>query len=244
MTEFKERGKTIVIVTHDLGTVQRWCDLAAWMDAGRIRAVGHPDHIASLYRQEVARAELRQAGPAKTVRLSPSGGVIPEPGQAVPEHGPKVDPDRRWGNYKLELEAVRLLDAQGQPTSVVDPEEPLDVCFDFRCKEPMEDVGFGIGIFREDGSQVFGTNSFVDGVALPKPLPATGTLRFRIQRLGLLDGNYALDVAAHSQSGVDYDFQRRLYSFSVRARLRDTGQFRPQHAWVLDAVPERKSATG
>ncbi|HEX8536303.1 MAG TPA: ABC transporter ATP-binding protein, partial [Cystobacter sp.] len=37
MTEFRNAGKTIVIVTHDLGTLERWCDLAAWIDGGRIR---------------------------------------------------------------------------------------------------------------------------------------------------------------------------------------------------------------
>ena len=34
MEEFQKRGKTILLVTHDLGTLQRRCDLAAWLDAG------------------------------------------------------------------------------------------------------------------------------------------------------------------------------------------------------------------
>src|SRR5215831_4473182 len=38
MEEFKKSGKTMVLVTHDLGTVERWCDEAAWIDGGKIGA--------------------------------------------------------------------------------------------------------------------------------------------------------------------------------------------------------------
>jgi lipopolysaccharide transport system ATP-binding protein len=239
MTEFKQRGKTIVYVTHDLNAVQRWCDLAAWVDGGTIRAMGDPDYVTNLYRQEVARSELKQdAAPVsviEAVRASP----------VAPSFGPKVEPERRWGNYKVELEGVRLLDAAGQPATVLDPESSLDLCFDFRAKEPVEDVTFSLGIYREDGAQVFGTTSALEKVPLPKPLPEQGTLRFRISRLGLLDGNYHLDVAAHSRDGVDYDFHKRLYSFSVRAKMRDLGMFRPPHEWVLEQAPASKEkATG
>ena len=250
MTEFKERGKTIVYVTHDLGTVQRWCDLAAWVDGGTIRAVGPPDYVISLYRQEVARAELlqnAQAQAAQTTSVQVPAASTPESlAAAQPSFGPKVSADRRWGNFKMELEGVRLLDAQGQPVTVLDAEDALDVCIDFRAKEALGDVSFSLGFFREDGSKVYGTTSGLEHVELPKPLPESGTLRFRVSRLGLLDGNYSLDVAVQTKDGVDYDVHKRLYSFSVRAKLRDSGQVRPSHTWVLEpaASPVVQKATG
>ena len=33
--EFRRRGKTILLVTHSLGLVERFCDEALWLDAGR-----------------------------------------------------------------------------------------------------------------------------------------------------------------------------------------------------------------
>src|SRR5215831_1982031 len=57
MSEFKKSGKTIVLVTHDLNTVQTWCDQAVWIDAGRIRAVGIPSEVVTKYRDAVALAE-------------------------------------------------------------------------------------------------------------------------------------------------------------------------------------------
>jgi len=42
MDEFRRAGKTILLVTHDLGTLQARCDEAAWLDAGVLKAYGDP----------------------------------------------------------------------------------------------------------------------------------------------------------------------------------------------------------
>lgn len=45
----KKEGKTVVFVTHDMGSVQDFCDRALLLDAGKIRSIGTPTDIASLY---------------------------------------------------------------------------------------------------------------------------------------------------------------------------------------------------
>ena len=40
MEEFRRAGKTILLVTHDMGTLQRRCDLAAWLDGGTLDGLG------------------------------------------------------------------------------------------------------------------------------------------------------------------------------------------------------------
>jgi ABC-type polysaccharide/polyol phosphate transport system ATPase subunit len=49
MNEFKARGKTILLVTHDLATVESWCHQALWLDKGEIRAIGNPREVIDLY---------------------------------------------------------------------------------------------------------------------------------------------------------------------------------------------------
>ena len=44
---------TIVIVSHGLGKMAQFCDRIAWMDQGRVMAVGQPDEMATLYREHV-----------------------------------------------------------------------------------------------------------------------------------------------------------------------------------------------
>src|SRR5207244_1022293 len=89
MNEFKDCGKTIVLVTHDLGTVQRWCDLAAWVDGGRIRMVAEPHRVVAEYRQAVALAEAQGLQFMPPALLADAG--LPTPAPLVkPTVGPIV----------------------------------------------------------------------------------------------------------------------------------------------------------
>lgn len=50
--EFKEAGKTIVVVTHSLGQVRELCDQAAWLDHGRLLDAGETNEIVARYAEE------------------------------------------------------------------------------------------------------------------------------------------------------------------------------------------------
>ncbi|MGZ3460292.1 MAG: ABC transporter ATP-binding protein, partial [Archangium sp.] len=204
MTEFKEKGKTIVLVTHDLGTVERWCDMAAWIDAGRIRRVGTPAEVALEYREAVALAE-EQSMVMRPPALSADGAALPEVQHPKPLSGPEPSAQTRWGSYEVELSQVHLLGADGSPVETLDTEAPLEVCIDFQNLRQLSDVCFGVALFNAEGLKVYGTNTHLEGVALPSPLPASGSLRLTLERLGLIAGQYTLDVSAHSRDGREYD---------------------------------------
>src|SRR5262249_22800860 len=58
MEEFRKSGKTILLVTHDLTTLQRRCDQAAWLDSGKLEASGSPAEVVAAYRAAVAESEM------------------------------------------------------------------------------------------------------------------------------------------------------------------------------------------
>ena len=55
MQEFKERGKTMFLVTHDMGAVLRTCERTIWIDRGDLRADGPSEEVVQLY-QEAGQA--------------------------------------------------------------------------------------------------------------------------------------------------------------------------------------------
>ena len=66
--EFKRRGKTILLVTHSLGLVERFCDEALWLDAGRMKGIGRSQaHRRRLHHRRRASAKNSElaAGDAK-----------------------------------------------------------------------------------------------------------------------------------------------------------------------------------
>src|SRR5215213_4453897 len=76
--EFKRRGKTILLVTHSLGLVERFCDEAVWLDNGKKKAEGDPQRVIGSYVTDVARQEERflVAGDEKARRGAAAAGRL------------------------------------------------------------------------------------------------------------------------------------------------------------------------
>src|ERR1700687_862012 len=140
MNEFKSRGKTIVLVTHDLNTVRTWCDLAAWIDGGLVRSVGNPKDIVEQYKQAVDLGEAQPASPPQASAPARAGLGSPEPRTS------EVETQRSDANGRmaLELKSVELIDQRGREATVLDPNDSLEVIVDFEASEDLADVGFSI----------------------------------------------------------------------------------------------------
>ena len=52
MKELKKQGKTMVFVTHSLGTVKDFCNRAVWLNNGVIKMDGNPDEVIDAYIKE------------------------------------------------------------------------------------------------------------------------------------------------------------------------------------------------
>lgn len=55
MSRFKDMGKTLVLVSHDFATVEKFCDTALWLDHGRILRSGNAPDVVAAYRDDVTR---------------------------------------------------------------------------------------------------------------------------------------------------------------------------------------------
>lgn len=84
--EFKRRGKTILLVTHSLSMVERFCDTAVWLDGGRKRLVGDPRRVVQMYRSDVEQAEDEQLA-AENARARGGAAVSPAEPPGEPDDG-------------------------------------------------------------------------------------------------------------------------------------------------------------
>ncbi|MCY1079618.1 ABC transporter ATP-binding protein [Archangium lansingense] len=226
MMEFKRQGKTIVLVTHDLETVKRWCDVAAWIDGGRIRRVGAPAEVAEEYRKAVAIAE------AQSVVFTPpalSEGGLPQ----VPEEKAEV-PQAESAPVGL---SVSLRDPSGEELRTLSPEQPVEVQIDYTAREGVEGAEFEVALEKGDGTFLYRTSTRIDAVHLPKPLPSQGRLRLQSGRLGLLGGEYVLAVRVKVAGATSQAASAARCRFKVVSEREDAGLFRPPHQWVVEAVP-------
>jgi ABC-type polysaccharide/polyol phosphate transport system ATPase subunit len=217
--EFRRRGKTIVLVTHSLGLVEKMCDEAMWLRHGRKADIGDPKRVVDAYLTYVAGGEeallARESAPA------------PAPAE---EPAPEGYREGRWGSRDVEITRVSLLDDRGAERHVFASGESVVVRLDVEARAEVEDFVFGVGIFTADGVSVYGTNTHIEDW-VPRRAAGRGEVSLELSDLRLVEGTYLLDVAVHRRDGTPYDYHRGLHSFRVKSRVKDVGVYRPPHRW-------------
>ena len=252
--EFKRRGKTILLVTHALGLVERFCDEALWLDGGRMQGMGDPKRIIGAYITDVEQSEEKQlaAGDARaqesTVVISPD-----EPSTAVlPDHPIEtaVAPsdmfratEGRWGSREVEITDVMFSSADGERGHVFHTGDRLSVRISMRAPLPIEDFVLGIGLFNAEGVCCYGTNTSIEQYTSER-MHGDADATFTIDSLDLVEGTYKLDVAVHKLDGYPYDYHRLLYTFRVKSRTKDVGIYRPRHEWRFSETIKLSRAEG
>jgi ABC-type polysaccharide/polyol phosphate transport system ATPase subunit len=235
--EFKRRNKTILLVTHSLGLVERFCDEALWLDHGEKRAQGDPKRVIGAYMTDVERQEEQQlaAVDAKAQQESTEPAGQPVAGPIDPgavQADMTQASEGRWGSGGAQISDVVFLGDHDQPTHVFHTGEPVTIAFTVSVTRPITDFAFGIGIFNAEGVCVYGTNTDIEEF-VPDELRGDATVRMHIDALDLVEGTYKLDVAVHRRDGAPYDYHRLLHTFRVKSRVKDVGIYRPKHTWAF-----------
>ena len=227
-SEFRRRGRTVLLVTHSLDLVTRFCDEALWLDSGVTRAQGDPRRVIDAYKLDVAKAEERALGAEQPPLEAPPSAEVGRVETEAADLSKAVE--GRWGSREVEIVAVELVGASGQPAHVFPSGDPMEIRLQVQAHSPVTDLVFGVGIFNADGVCCYGTNTDIEG-AVSGAMSGHGEARFAIYRLDLVAGTYKVDVAVHRKNGTPYDYHRLLYTLRVTSPLKEAGIFRPPHRW-------------
>ena len=220
LERFQRRGGTLVIVSHDLTAIREHCDQAAWIGDGRLLGLGDPAAVIGDYLEAVREHQL-----AVAEATAARGGEE----EAIPA---------------AQIVDVRLLDRAGQEVKDLRSGDALSVEIAYHCHQEVANPAFGVALFRNDGVYVYGTNSAVDGIAMP-PAIGPGRVRLDYRSLPLLPGTYVLSVAVFD--GADnpaLDHRDQRYRFRVLGRSGEHGVTRIPHDWSLVNEPADRQRAG
>ncbi len=137
---FKRDGQTVIYVTHDLGTVERFCDRALLLEGGRVADLGDPRDVIRTYRQHDLELAQRR-------------------------HEIHEQTSTRWGDGAAEIVDAWFEDSGGRRQEALAQGEQVTFCARIRFTEAMEKPVFGLILRNEERQHVFVTNTMFDGVA-------------------------------------------------------------------------------
>ena len=219
--DFRRRKKTILFVSHDLSTVEKICDRVIWLKHGKIQTMGEPKRVVDAYIQDVAEKQEEDF----------------ERRQQEVEAEEKFEEERRenrWGKREIEIKKVRLKGLDGTEKHVYSPDEGMVIEIDVLAYSQIKDFAFGIGIYNPKGICCYGTNTQLEEFKA-QSVEGEGQVVCQIEKLGLINGTYYLDVAIHKKDGYPYDYHRNLYSFLISSTKKDVGILRPKHSWKFSS---------
>ena len=181
-TGLKEARKTIVLVSHDLGSVQRFCDRVFWLDKGRLAMSGESIEVVQTY---------------LAMMTSP-----PDPVQIEDE----AESEHRHGDRRVRFVSARLESEDGQPLAQVMAGSRvvlrLEAVAHATCEEPV----FGFVVWQA-GLIVYSTNTVLLDVqtgALAAGDRCTIEISFTV---ALANGPYSMHIAAaNAADGAIHDW--------------------------------------
>jgi ABC-type polysaccharide/polyol phosphate transport system ATPase subunit len=255
--EFRRRNKSILLVTHSLDLVEKFCDVAHWLKKGVTQGEGDPKRVVAAYVMDVEDAEENSLAKEEAVRVAAAAREVADARDALSTEGPdgstssgstgdssvsteesgykdgfKSD-SGRWGTREIEITNVTISGPDHEAGHVFQSGDPIEVRMEVSAKEKTTDFVFGLGLFNADNVCVYGTNTNLEEFQ-PTEIEGTAIVTFKIDKLDLVEGTYRLDLAAHKADGYPYDYHRLLYTFRVKSRIRDVGIYRPDHSWSFD----------
>lgn len=175
--EFQQQGTTLLIVSHDRGSIQALCDRAILLESGTVIKDGKPEEVMDFYNAIIAEKENATV----SVRQLEDGSI-----------------QTRSGSGEATIESVSLHDAAGQVVEYVPVGEPVTLRIKTQINADIPELVVGYLIKDRLGQPVFGTNTHHLDCKLTD-LSAGESPEYRFDfsaNLGV--GSYSVAVALHT----------------------------------------------
>lgn len=243
LTEFsryKEMGRTVIIVTHDISVVQRYCDRAMLLRNGKIVKIGKSEDVGNEYVYQNMSDEEKRIFDEEKVRIKDveknlgkmKGKELEIEKKRIQEEKRKFEEERK--NKVAEITKVEFLDKYGKDKSVFMTGESLDIKISFDIHKEPELLNFGIGLHSVSGGQIFGYNTQMDKILIGKN---NQFVILHLDTLPLLNGEYLMNVACWGEIEQEhYDYKpgcKTLKMYASGNKNNYRGFFDIKHEWFL-----------
>lgn len=253
--QYLASGGTMILVTHDTGAVLRLCQRAMVLREGRVDFLGPASEAVNRYYARTESLEPRshsvlataaaRALPAPYWRHAPNGSAIPDAVRITPDAlrgsttAHRLDDKSRYGNHAVTIDAIRIVDASGNPTLSVEQGRTLYVQTLLRARTRVEQLNQGLHLFDRTGLLVY-AGSWANRGKLIGPLePGQEIVSTLAVTLALAPGEYSITVGAGVPvveggvlDGITTDRVERAAVIRIFETPRRTDQFPPFYGLV------------
>jgi lipopolysaccharide transport system ATP-binding protein len=207
--ELKQRGTTVVLVSHSLQLIRNTCKKVIWLSSGKIKANGEVQHVCDLYERGVI-SESAYEGMNKNVYYDP----------------------------KARISKVEFLDINDQICTNHKIGDHFKLRIHFNCMRAVNEPIFTVSIFNPEGLVVSSNYSNLDGYNLVSIL-GKGYVDFCICKLPLKASQYVCSITfAEGEVANVLEWHEKCYAFTVSEGSTNYGLINPFPKWSLKHYDE------
>ena len=185
--QFRREGRTIVVVSHSLASVQQLCKEVIWLEKGHMMMRGPAAEVISAYT-----------------------------GESYSQHvAMDADFRERWGTEEVRIDRIELLNERGEKTERIETNGAMTVTTQVTAQTSVRAPVVKVSISKLDGDIVWSSTSRKSELGLGN-LNSPVVVTIGIPKLPLLEGTYYISVACTDTTGTtDYDHCKNWLRFDV-----------------------------
>ena len=204
--EFKKMGKTILFVSHDLGSISKYCDRVVLLNKGLKIDEGEPKEIVDEYKQILVKQEQKLD--------------VDKPQEVFQQN----EDEKEWksnlllnpqvidyGEKKAEIIDFAVVDNKGKITSNIEKGTEFEIRFKVRFYRTIEEPIFAFTIKDVQGTEITGTNTMYENISSGTVKNGEERIVSFKQRMDLQGKNYVLALGCVGFNDSRFVVYHRLY---------------------------------
>ena len=218
--EFKEMGKTIVFVSHDLSSISKYCDRVILLNQGTKLGEGAPKQMIDTYKQVLVgqyvapETEGERLLDDEQLREMAAKGVdgSKHSGQNGKQNANVENPDLlEYGSKKAVITEYYITDEKGRKTSAILKGSSFAIHMKVKMMERIQAPIFAFTIKNVRGVEITGTNTMFEKAFLESVEEGEEKIITFTQKMNLQGGDYLLSLGVTGYEDNDFTVYHRLY---------------------------------
>jgi ABC-type polysaccharide/polyol phosphate transport system ATPase subunit len=225
---FMKRGKTIIIVSHDLDTISDLCSNVVFIKDGKVEDMGKPLNIVTKYRAYIEELEKKRIIEQQSIERKKIFKTVIERNRKIVD-GEEIakltdssvsgETIKRFGSGDAEIQNIKLLDSKDMEIDFCEYGDNVKIVYKVLFKKRIEEPVFGIRIKDFRGNIVYGTNTRLNNIKTG--IFKKGDLIKVIfnQKVPLIGGEYLISSAVAYKDNMTYcDWVNDMFAINVISR--------------------------
>ncbi len=231
MQDIKNKGTTIVLVSHSMEQIEKICDRSIWLLDGKIREDGGVKEVNFkylAYMNQLRRIQIEN----EAVEIELKSDKEEKESDEVEQLNNKEEWGGRFGSGEIKIGNIRCLNSKGQSVNTLDFGETFTIEFTVENKRDLKDVWFGISIIRNDGVVCYGTNTIVEDYGR-YTVSKSGKVSILFKNIKLLPGIFYIDVCIGKDDNEFVDYWQSAKTIEIFDNRHDIGLVKLENEWQI-----------